>query len=199
LLYLMKFFQTLVGNWGFAIILLTLTVRVIVLPFNIMSIRSSKAMQKVQPLLTSIREKYKDDPLTLNKEMMSVMKQNGANPIGGCLPALLQIPIFLALYRVIGSSVELYQSPFVAWIGDLSSHDPFYVLPVLMGLTMFVQQKITPTPMDPVQAKVLAFLPIIMSLFMLQLPSGLTLYMFVSALFGIIQQYILMRDKNKTA
>lgn len=198
-LYWMKFFQTIVGNWGLAIILLTLTVRLVVLPFNIMSIKSSKAMKKAQPLLNAIREKYKDDPVTLNKQMMVVMKENGANPVGGCLPALLQIPIFLALYRVIGSSVELYHSPFFGWIGDLSSHDHFYVLPALMGFTMFVQQKITPTPMDPVQGKVLAFLPLIMSLFMLQLPSGLTLYMFVSALFGIIQQYILMREKNEAA
>ncbi len=199
LLYLMKFFQSIIGNWGVAIILLTLTVRFVVLPFNVMSIKSSKAMQKVQPQLTAIREKYKDDPLTLNKEMMAIMKNNGANPLGGCLPALLQIPIFIALYRVIGSSVELYQAPFMAWISDLSAYDKYYVLPVLMGLTMFVQQKITPTPMDPAQAKVLAFLPVIMSIFMLQLPSGLTLYMFVSALFGILQQYILMRDKTKSA
>lgn len=193
LLYFMKFCFELVGNWGIAIILLTLMVRLVVLPFNIMSMRSMKAMQKIQPLMTSVRERYKDDPVRMNQEIMALMKENKANPLGGCLPMLLQIPIFFALYRVIGSSIELYQSPFLGWITDLSHHDKFYVLPVLMGVTMYVQQKLTPTNMDPAQAKILAFLPLIFTVFMLQLPSGLTLYMFVSALFGITQQWYMLR------
>ncbi|HND86202.1 MAG TPA: membrane protein insertase YidC, partial [Pseudobdellovibrionaceae bacterium] len=119
------------------------------------------------------------------------------NPLGGCIPALLQIPIFFALYRVIGSSVELYQSPFFGWITDLSAHDRFYVFPVLMGIAMFLQQKMTPTTMDPAQAKIFAFMPLIFTVFMLQLPSGLTVYMLVSAVFGIIQQYIMLRDAKK--
>lgn len=196
LLYVMKAFHSMVGNWGFAIILLTLLVRLCVLPFNIMSFKSMKAMQKVQPIIQNLREKYKDDPMRLNTEMMAVMKQNGANPLGGCLPMLLQIPVFFALYRVIGSSIELYNSPFVLWIHDLSAHDPFYVLPVLMSVFMFIQQKITPSTMDPMQAKIMLFLPVVFSLFMLQLPSGLTLYMVVSTLFGIIQQWLIMRDKS---
>ncbi len=196
LLYVMKACHTAVGNWGFAIILLTLLVRLCVLPFNIMSFKSMKAMQKVQPIIASLREKHKDDPMRLNTEMMAVMKQNGANPIGGCLPMLLQIPVFFALYRVIGSSIELYNSPFVLWIHDLSAHDPFYVLPVLMAVFMFIQQKITPTTMDPTQAKIMMFLPVVFSLFMLQLPAGLTLYMVVSTLFGITQQYLMMREKT---
>ncbi|WII73020.1 membrane protein insertase YidC [Bdellovibrio sp. 22V] len=199
LLYVMKAFHAMVGNWGFAIILLTLLVRLVVLPFNIMSFKSMKAMQKVQPIIQSLREKYKDDPMRLNQEMMSVMKQNGANPMGGCLPMLLQIPIFFALYRVIGSSVELYNSPFVGWIHDLSAHDPFYVLPVLMSVFMFIQQKITPSTMDPTQAKIMLFLPVVFSLFMLQLPAGLTLYMVVSTLFGIVQQWLIMRDRTPKA
>lgn len=199
LLYIMKGFHSVVGNWGFAIILLTLLVRLCVLPFNIMSFKSMKAMQKVQPIIQSLREKYKDDPMRLNQEMMVVMKENGANPVGGCLPMLLQIPVFFALYRVIGSSIELYSSPFVGWIHDLSAHDPFYVLPVLMSVFMFIQQKITPSTMDPTQAKIMAFLPLVFSLFMLQLPSGLTLYMVVSTLFGIIQQYLIMREKKSVA
>lgn len=198
LVYVMKAFHSMVGNWGFAIILLTLLVRLCVLPFNIMSFKSMKAMQKVQPIIQSLREKYKDDPMRLNQEMMAVMKQNGANPLGGCLPMLLQIPVFFALYRVIGSSIELYNSPFIGWIHDLSAHDPFYVLPVLMAVFMFIQQKITPSTMDPTQAKIMLFLPVIFSVFMLQLPSGLTLYMVVSTLFGIIQQYLMMRER-KTA
>lgn len=194
LLYVMKAFHSFIPNWGLAIILLTLLVRLCVMPFNIMSFRSMKSMQKVQPVLQGLREKYKDDPITLQKQTMATMKEHGANPIGGCLPMLLQIPIFFALYRVIGSSIELYQSPFIFWITDLSSHDKFYVLPVLMGITMYLQQKLTPTTMDPAQAKIMAFLPLVFCLFMLQLPSGLTLYMFVSTLFGIIQQYLMMRD-----
>lgn len=199
LLYVMKTCHTFVGNWGFAIILLTLLVRLCVLPFNIMSFKSMKAMQKVQPIIQSLREKHKDDPMRLNTEMMAVMKQNGANPIGGCLPMVLQIPIFFALYRVIGSSIELYGSPFIFWIHDLSAHDPFYVLPVLMAVFMFIQQKITPTTMDPTQAKIMMFLPLVFSLFMLQLPAGLTLYMVVSTLFGIIQQYLMMREPKGAA
>jgi YidC/Oxa1 family membrane protein insertase len=196
LLYVMKACHSAVGNWGLAIILLTLLVRLCVLPFNVMSFKSMKAMQKVQPLIQELREKFKDDPMRLNQEMMAVMKQNGANPLGGCLPMLLQIPIFFALYRVIGSSIELYNSPFVLWIHDLSAYDPYYVLPVLMSVFMFIQQKITPTTMDPMQAKIMLFLPVMFSLFMLQLPAGLTLYMVVSTLFGIIQQYLIMRDKS---
>lgn len=195
LLYTMKWFHSVVGNWGLAIILLTILVRFLVLPFALTSARSMKAMQKIQPQLTALRERYKEDPMRLNQEMMAIMRENKANPIGGCLPMLLQIPIFFALYRVISSSVELYQSPFVGWIHDLSLHDPFYVLPVLMGITMFLQQKMTPMAgMDPAQAKIMQFLPLIFCLFMLQLPAGLTLYMVVSAVFGIIQQWFIMRD-----
>lgn len=196
LLFTMKWFYSQVSNWGVAIILLTLLVRLFVLPFNIMSMKSMKAMQKIQPEMTAIREKYKEDPMRMNQEIMALMKNNKANPFGGCLPMLLQIPIFFALYRVIGSSIELYQSPFMFWITDLSAHDKFYVLPVLMGGTMFLQQKMTPSNMDPTQAKILLYMPLVMSVFMLNLPSGLTLYMFVSGLFGITQQYFILKSKN---
>lgn len=197
LLYIMKACYSAIGNWGLAIICLTLIVRFCVLPFAIMSARSMKAMQKIQPLMQNLRDKYKNDPMALNRETMALMKEHKANPLGGCLPMLLQIPIFFALYRVIGSSVELYHSPFYGWITDLSSPDKFYVLPVLMGITMFLQQKMTPTTMDPAQAKIMAFLPLVFTLFMLQLPSGLTLYMTVSAIFGIVQQYIFLKESKK--
>jgi YidC/Oxa1 family membrane protein insertase len=197
LLYVMKAFYSVIGNWGLAIICLTLLVRLCVLPFAIMSARSMKAMQKIQPHLAALREKYKADPMTLNKETYALMKVHKANPVGGCLPMLLQIPVFFALYRVIGSSIELYHSPFAGWITDLSSPDRFYVLPVIMGVAMFAQQKLTPTTMDPAQAKIMAFLPLVFSVFMLQLPSGLTLYMCVSTLFGITQQMIFLRDTKK--
>lgn len=197
LLWVMKWFYSYVGNWGLAIILLTLLVRFIVLPFNLMSVRSMKAMQKIQPLMAQVRERYKDDPMAQQREMMSLMKEHKANPLGGCLPMLLQIPIFFALFRVVGSSVEIYQAPFFGWIHDLSAHDPFYVLPVLMGVTMFLQSKLTPTTMDPAQAKIMQWLPLVFTAFMLQLPAGLALYMVVSSIFGVTQQWFVMRDGNK--
>jgi YidC/Oxa1 family membrane protein insertase len=197
LLYIMKAFYSVIGNWGLAIICLTLLVRLCVLPFAVMSAKSMKAMQKIQPQLQLIRERYKDDPVAMNRETFALMKVHRANPMGGCLPMLLQIPVFFALYRVIGSSIELYHSPFFGWITDLSASDKFFVLPIIVGVAMFLQQKMTPTTMDPAQAKIMAFLPLIFTVFMLQLPSGLALYMCVSTLFGITQQYIFLRDRKQ--
>ena len=194
MLQLLKIFHQFLGNWGFSIILLTIIIRVIVLPFTVMSYKSMNKMKLIQPRIKALKEKYKDDAQKLNQEMMALMKNNKVNPLGGCLPMLLQFPVFIALYQVLGQSVELYQAPFMFWINDLSLKDPYYVLPVLMGITMFVQQKITPNTMDPAQAKVMMFLPLVFVLFMVGLPSGLTLYIFVSSLFAIIQQMIFMRD-----
>lgn len=196
LLVVLKWFNGFVFNWGFSIILLTLLVRAIVLPFNVASYKSMKKMQKIQPLLQSIRERYKDDPTAMNRETMAVMKDQKVNPIGGCLPMLLQMPVFFALYQVLGQSIELYQAPFIFWIHDLSVKDAFYVLPVLMGITMYFQQKLTPTTMDPQQAKILQWMPVLFSVFTLSLPAGLTLYIFVSTLFGVIQQQLFMSDRK---
>lgn len=198
LLKILIWSHSLVGNWGWAVVVMTILVRLLVMPFNIASYRSMKKMQVIQPHLQSLRERYKGDPTALNRESMLLMKEHKVNPIGGCLPMLLQMPIFFAFYQVLGQSIELYQSPFILWIHDLSQKDPYFVLPVLMGLTMFIQQKITPTTMDPMQAKILLWMPIIFSVFTLALPSGLTLYIFVSTLFGVIQQRIFMRDNTKT-
>lgn len=200
LLKIMVSLHDILGNWGLAIIALTLIVRTILLPFNVISFRSAQAMQKIKPKMDSIRERYKDDPIRMNKETMAIMKDHNANPLMGCLPMLIQIPIFFALWRAIGSSIEIYQQPFFGWIHDLSHHDPFFVFPVLMGVTMFLQQKLTPTTMDPAQAKIMNFMPILFTMFMLTLPSGLTLYNFVSALFGVTQQYFLLKEnKSKSA
>jgi YidC/Oxa1 family membrane protein insertase len=200
ILWLLKAFFALTGNWGWSIILLTIVVRILVLPFNIYSYKSMKAMQVIQPKIQALREKYKDDQPKQQQEMMALMKENKVNPLGGCLPVFLQFPIFIALYQVLGHSVELYQAPFVLWIHDLSLKDPFYILPVLMGVTMFIQQKITPnTSMDPAQAKVLLFMPILFTFFMISLPSGLTLYMWVGAVFSVLQQMYFMRDKPRTS
>ena len=190
----LKWFDHLVGNWGVAIILLTIMVRFLVLPFNVMSFRSMKAMQVIQPHIQDLKTRYKDDPTRMNQEMLQLFRTHKVNPIGGCLPVLLQIPVFFALYQVLGHSVELYHAPFILWIHDLSHKDPYYVLPILMGITMFFQMKLTPTTMDPTQAKIMMFMPVIMTLFMLALPSGLTLYILVSTLFGIVQQLYLMKS-----
>jgi YidC/Oxa1 family membrane protein insertase len=190
ILGLLRFFHELSGNWGWAIILLTLLVRVLVLPFNIYSYKSMRAMQAVQPQIQALREKYK---------ILGLMRSNKVNPLGGCLPVILQFPIFIALYQVLGNSIELYQAPFALWIHDLSLKDPFYILPVLMGGTMFIQQKITPNTMDPAQAKILLFMPLIFTFFMVTLPSGLTLYMWVGSVFSVLQQLYFLKQSNTSS
>jgi YidC/Oxa1 family membrane protein insertase len=128
--------------------------------------------------------------------MMKLMRDNKVNPVGGCLPTLLQLPIFFALYQVLQNSIELYHAPFMFWIHDLSQKDPYYVLPILMGIAMFFQQKMTPTTMDPAQAKIMMIMPVLFTFLMVGLPSGLTLYIFISTLFGIVQQIYFLRDKK---
>ncbi len=197
MLKIMKGFYNMFSNWGIAIILLTLMVRLVVLPFNVMSYRSIKAMQTIQPKLKALQEKYKDNRQELNLATMQLMKEHKVNPLGGCLPMLLQLPVFFALYQVFGQSIELYKAPFGLWIHDLSTKDPFYVLPIGMAVTMFVQQKMTPSTMDPQQAKVMMFVPVLFSLMMLNLPSALNLYIFVSSLFAVVQQIYFMNDKKQ--
>ncbi len=196
LLLNLKWWHSLVGNWGVAIILLTLLVRIIVLPFNISTFRSTKKMQVLQPKIQALREKFKNDPQGMNQAQMQLWKENKVNPLGGCLPMLLQLPIFFALNDVFRQSIELYQAPFFGWISDLSLKDPFFVLPILMGASMFFQQKITPTTMDPAQAKVMKYMPILFSFMMVGLPSGLTLYIFINTLSGIALQQAFMGDRN---
>lgn len=197
LLKLLKFFYTFLNNYGLAIILLTLLLKVVTYPLNYKSMKSMKEMSRLQPQLTKIREKYKDDKQKLNQEMLSVMKTHGYNPAAGCLPMLVQMPVFFALYRVLYSSIELFHAPFAFWIQDLSSRDPYYVTPVLLAITMFVQQKVSPqntAVTDPMQQKMMQFMPLIFGFMMLNLPSGLTLYMLVNALASIVQQ-IMMNKK----
>jgi YidC/Oxa1 family membrane protein insertase len=155
--------------------------------------KSMKDMARLQPQLAKIREKYKDDKEALNREMLSLMRTHGYNPAAGCLPMIIQMPIFFALYRVLYSSIELFHAPFAFWIRDLSARDPFYVTPVLLALTMFLQQKVSPQQAtgDPTQQKMMQFMPLIFGFMMLNLPSGLTLYMLVNAIAGIGQQLFL--------
>lgn len=197
LLKILKWFYQFFQNYGLAIIFLTLLLKVATYPLTYKSMKSMKKMAALQPQLQKLRERHKDDKEALNREMLSLMRTNGYNPAAGCLPILIQMPIFFALYRVLYSSIELYHAPFTLWIHDLSSHDPFYVTPVLLSLTMFVQQKLTPnTATDPAQAKMMQLMPLIFGAFMLALPSGLTVYMLVNAIASILQQLILNKKFN---
>lgn len=184
-----QFAYKYIPNYGIAIILLTILLRIITFPLYYKSIISMKKMQTVQPELKKLKEKFKDDPQRMQKETMALFKKAGANPLGGCFPMLLQMPIFFAFYQVLYNAVELVNAPFFGWITDLSVKDPFFVLPVLMAASMFVQQKLTPTTsVDPMQQKLMMFMPIIFGFIMKDLPAGLVLYIFVSTLFGILQQ-----------
>ncbi len=190
----LQFFYGLVPNWGIAIILLTLLIRFLTFPLQYISTKNMKKMQSIQPELTKIKEKYKNDPAKVQKETMALFKRAGTNPMSGCFPMLLQMPIFFAFYKVLYNSVELVEAPFLGWIQDLSAKDPYYLLPVLMGLAMFAQQKLTPTTAaDPTQQKVMMFLPLIFAFIMKDLPSGLNLYIFISTLFGIGIQFLVLK------
>jgi YidC/Oxa1 family membrane protein insertase len=194
LLWFLMFLHKLVGNYGWAIIILTLLLKVATYPLTYKSMKSMKQMAKIQPEIKKLQERFKDDKESLNREMMTLMKTQGYNPMAGCLPVLMQMPIFIALYRVLYSAVELYQAPFMLWIHDLSIKDPFYVTPVLLTVAMFLQQKMTPTTAaDPAQQKMMQFMPIMFGAFMVTLPAGLTVYMLVNTLAGILQQWVLNR------
>jgi YidC/Oxa1 family membrane protein insertase len=195
----LQYFFTWFPNYGISIILLTFLIRMITFPLQYKSIVSMKKLQMVQPELTKIREKFKDDPQRMQKESMELFKKSGANPIGGCLPLLLQMPVFFAFYKVLNHSVELVGAPFMLWIHDLSNKDPYYVLPVLMTIAMFLQQKLTPnTIQDPVQKKVMLFMPVVFGFIMKDLPSGLSLYIFVSTILGILQQVFVFNSKKSS-
>lgn len=199
ILKFLHFLNEFVGNYGVAIILLTVLLKLATYPLTYKSMKNMKEMAKLQPQLAKIKEKYKDDKEALNREMLSTMKAHGANPMAGCLPMLIQMPIFFALYRVLYSSIELYHAPFFAYIHDLSAPDPFYVTPVLMSVLMFGQQKLTPnTATDPAQQKMMQFMPLIFGVFMLKLPAGLTLYMLTNSAVSIIQQLFLNKKLGIT-
>jgi YidC/Oxa1 family membrane protein insertase len=187
--WLLRTIYGFVGNWGVAIILLTLLVRVLLLPFVIPQFRSMAKQRALKPEIDRINELYKDDREKKGAAMMELWRKHKVNPLGGCLPVLLQMPIFFALYQTLSTSIELYHARFVWWWTDLSSPDPFYVLPIVLGVLMFVQQKLTPVQMDPTQAKIMLYaMPLMMTFFMLLLPTGLCLYMVTSSAVGITQQ-----------
>ncbi len=185
--------HSVVGNWGWSIILLTFGIKLVFYKLSEASYRSMARMRKLQPEMQKLRERYGEDRQQMNQELMQLYKKQKVNPLGGCLPILIQIPVFIALYWVLLESVELRQAPWVLWIEDLSVRDPFYVLPLLMGVTMFIQQKLNPAPMDPIQQKIMMGLPVVFTVFFVFFPAGLVLYWVTNNSLSILQQWVITR------
>ena len=200
LFWLLQQIHKLVNNWGWAIVLLTLLIKLVFYKLSESSYRSMANMRRMAPKFQAIRERYGEDRQRMSQAMMELYKKEKVNPLSGCWPILVQMPVFLALYWVLLESVELRQADWILWIHDLSTKDPFYVLPVLMGASMFLQQKLSPTPsMDPMHQKVMTFLPIIFTLFFAFFPAGLVLYWLVNNLLSITQQWYIMNKFDKAS
>ena len=190
LFYVLRFLYDYTHNYGLAIILLTVGVKLLFVPLQYKSYKSMKDMQVVQPKVVALQAKYKDDRERLNRELIKLYRDHKVNPVGGCLPMLLQMPVFVALFNILYMTIDLRQAPFLLWITDLSVQDPYYVLPVIMGATMVLQQKIMPTTMDPIQAKVMLLLPAMLTILFLTFPAGLVLYWLTNNVLTIGQQFI---------
>jgi YidC/Oxa1 family membrane protein insertase len=197
LFFMLTGIHSFVGNWGLAIIGLTIIVKSCLYPLSAASFRSMAKMRKLQPEMVRLKERFGDDRQQFSQAMMELYKKEGANPLGGCLPILLQMPVFLALYWTLMESVELRQAPFFLWIYDLSAMDPYFILPILMGISMFLTQRMQPEPPDPIQAKVFKFMPIMFTFFFLWFPSGLVLYWLVNNILSILQQVYVTRQLEK--
>nr|VFK67188.1 MAG: YidC/Oxa1 family membrane protein insertase [Candidatus Kentron sp. UNK]VFK72561.1 MAG: YidC/Oxa1 family membrane protein insertase [Candidatus Kentron sp. UNK] len=193
LFWLLQKIHSRLGNWGWSIIVLTILIKLVFFHLSATSYTSMARMRKLQPRMTRLRDTYKDDKVKMNQRLMELYKEEKVNPLSGCLPIVIQIPVFIALYWVLLESVELRQASFILWLQDLSTHDPYFVLPVAMGVTMFLQQKLNPAPPDPIQAKVMMALPFVFTVLFLFFPSGLVLYWFVNNLLSIAQQWVITR------
>jgi len=193
---IMLWMNQYVSNFGVIIILMVIALQIILFIPTQSGYRSMASMRKLQPEMVRLKDRYGDDRAKMGQEVMAMYKKNKVNPLGGCLPILMQMPIFFALYKVLLISIELRQAPFYGWIEDMSVQDPFFVLPVLMGISMFIQMKLNPQPTDPMQAKVMQFLPIMMTAVFLFFPAGLVLYWVVNNILSIIQQRLVMRSMN---
>src|SRR5882672_20218 len=201
LFWLLERFHEFTGNWGVAIILLTVLIKVIFFPLSAASYKSMAKMKLVTPRLTKIREMYGHDRQKMNQAMMELYKTEKINPLGGCFPILVQIPVFIALYWVLLAAIELRHAPFILWIKDLAALDPYFVLPILMTITMVLQTRMNPVPPDPVQAQVMKFMPFVFSIFFFFFPAGLVLYWLVNNILSILQQWQIQRmfDRDKPA
>lgn len=192
--WLLENIHALLGNWGWSIIILTIIIKLAFFPLSAASYKSMARMRAVSPKMQALKDQYGDDRQKLSQAMMELYKKEKINPLGGCLPIIVQMPVFLALYWVLLESVEMRQAPWMFWITDLSIKDPFFILPIIMGVTMFIQQQLNPTPPDPMQAKVMKLLPIIFTFFFLWFPAGLVLYWVVNNVLSIAQQWYITRQ-----
>jgi YidC/Oxa1 family membrane protein insertase len=190
LFFAMKYLYGIFHNYGVVIIVLTMSIKLVLAPLAYKSYKSMKQMAAVQPELQALQKKYVDDRERLNKELIKLYKDKKVNPVGGCLPMFIQIPVFVALFNILYMTIELRQAPFMLWIKDLSVQDPYYVLPNLMGVTMFIQQKIQPTTMDPKQAQIMLILPVFLTFLFITFPAGLVLYWLTNNVLTILQQVI---------
>ncbi|BFM50130.1 membrane protein insertase YidC [Marinomonas sp. THO17] len=197
LFWLLTMIQSFVVNWGVAIILVVVVVKAIFFKLSAASYRSMAKMRKFGPEIAKLKDKYGDDRQKMSQAMMELYKKEKINPLGGCLPILVQMPVFLALYWVLMESVELRQAPFILWINDLSVMDPYFILPILMGISMFVQQALNPTPPDPMQARIMKIMPVAFSIFFLWFPAGLVLYWVTNNTLSILQQYVITKRIEK--
>lgn len=197
LFWFLKLLYSLTSNYGIAIIILTILVRIPFIPIVNKGQKSMQKLSEIQPKLMQLKEQYKNDPQRLQKEMMALYKKYKINPMSGCLPILLQIPVFFALYKILTLAIEIRHAPFMFWIQDLSAKDPYYVLPILMGATMLIQQKMTPSTMDSTQQKIMLILPVVFTFIFLTFPSGLVLYWLINNIFGIAQQFYINQKIKK--
>jgi YidC/Oxa1 family membrane protein insertase len=187
---ILRFIYDYTHNYGLAIILLTLGIKLLFVPLQYKSYKSMQGMQTIQPKVLALQEKFKDNKEKLNQELMKLYKEHKVNPVGGCLPIVLQMPVFVALFNILYMTIDLRQAPFMLWITDLSAQDPYYVLPVLMGVSMVIQQKIMPTTMDPTQAKMMMILPVGLTFLFVTFPAGLVLYWVTNNVLTITQQFV---------
>ena len=195
--WLLNKIHSVIGNWGLAIMGVTFCIKLLFFPLSQASFKSMAKMRKIQPRLKELQERFADDRPRFNTEMMGLYKKEKVNPLGGCLPILIQIPVFMALYWVLSETVEFRQAPFMLWIQDLSIQDPFYILPLIMGITMKIQQGLNPAPIDPIQAKVMKMFPIVFTIFFLFFPAGLVLYWVINNTLSIIQQTYITKQIEK--
>lgn len=197
--WLLKHVHNIIGNWGWSIIVVTIIIKAIFYKLSETSYRSMAKMRALQPKIATLKEKFGEDRQQLHRATMELYSKEKINPLGGCLPIVVQIPVFIALYWVLVESVQLRQAPFILWIHDLSAPDPFFVLPIIMGISMFIQQRLSPPPADPMQAKMFMFLPVFFTVFFLSFPSGLVLYWIVNNVVSILQQWYITKRFNEGA
>jgi YidC/Oxa1 family membrane protein insertase len=199
LFWLLKWIHSFVGNWGWAIVILTILIKLVFYPLNAKAGRSMAQMKVLAPKMEKLKQLYGDDRQKMNQAMMELYRTEKINPLGGCLPILVQIPVFIALYWVLLASIELRHAPWVGWIKDLSAPDPYFILPVIYAISMYVTTKLNPQPADPVQARIMLMMPIMFSIFFLFFPAGLVLYWVVQNLLSIVQQWHINRTLEAEA